>query len=90
MDYFRLLQRYKDHIFVCFLIWLMMTLMFVESTFGDDYYVSRDLVYFWDFNDELNYESDRKLNVNGSSQGCLLYTSPSPRDATLSRMPSSA
>ena len=24
------------------------------------------------------------------STGCLLYTSPSPRDATLSRMPSSA
>ena len=24
------------------------------------------------------------------SLGCLLYTSPSPRDATLSRMPSSA
>ena len=24
------------------------------------------------------------------SHGCLLYTSPSPRDATLSRMPSSA
>ena len=24
------------------------------------------------------------------SRGCLLYTSPSPRDATLSRMPSSA
>ena len=24
------------------------------------------------------------------SSGCLLYTSPSPRDATLSRMPSSA
>ena len=24
------------------------------------------------------------------SYGCLLYTSPSPRDATLSRMPSSA
>ena len=23
-------------------------------------------------------------------QACLLYTSPSPRDATLSRMPSSA
>ena len=28
---------------------------------------------------------------NGRSlKGCLLYTSPSPRDATLSRMPSSA
>ena len=26
----------------------------------------------------------------GEAQGCLLYTSPSPRDATLSRMPSSA
>ena len=25
-----------------------------------------------------------------SHKGCLLYTSPSPRDATLSRMPSSA
>ena len=25
-----------------------------------------------------------------ASKGCLLYTSPSPRDATLSRMPSSA
>ena len=27
---------------------------------------------------------------NGLIQTCLLYTSPSPRDATLSRMPSSA
>ena len=26
----------------------------------------------------------------GFSSSCLLYTSPSPRDATLSRMPSSA
>ena len=28
--------------------------------------------------------------VDGSNNTCLLYTSPSPRDATLSRMPSSA
>ena len=28
--------------------------------------------------------------VAGLLLGCLLYTSPSPRDATLSRMPSSA
>ena len=28
--------------------------------------------------------------IYGSLSGCLLYTSPSPRDATLSRMPSSA
>ena len=32
-----------------------------------------------------------KLDSNGNLVwGCLLYTSPSPRDATLSRMPSSA
>ena len=29
-------------------------------------------------------------SIKSCSQGCLLYTSPSPRDATLSRMPSSA
>ena len=28
--------------------------------------------------------------ISNHSYGCLLYTSPSPRDATLSRMPSSA
>ena len=31
-----------------------------------------------------------KIVGSGGSRGCLLYTSPSPRDATLSRMPSSA
>ena len=30
------------------------------------------------------------LLLLGASRSCLLYTSPSPRDATLSRMPSSA
>ena len=29
-------------------------------------------------------------SMGGGSMTCLLYTSPSPRDATLSRMPSSA
>ena len=28
--------------------------------------------------------------VNAALKGCLLYTSPSPRDGLLSRMPSSA
>ena len=31
-----------------------------------------------------------QANINGRYEICLLYTSPSPRDATLSRMPSSA
>ena len=30
------------------------------------------------------------FTAQGTFNGCLLYTSPSPRDATLSRMPSSA
>ena len=32
----------------------------------------------------------RERNVSGVSDSCLLYTSPSPRDRTRSRMPSSA
>ena len=39
------------------------------------------------------FEQNRRVSIGdffGSSEGCLLYTSPSPRDATLSRMPSSA
>ena len=31
-----------------------------------------------------------KEGKEGGIEACLLYTSPSPRDATLSRMPSSA
>ena len=30
------------------------------------------------------------MSFNPSAEGCLLYTSPSPRDRTRSRMPSSA
>ena len=33
---------------------------------------------------------EEELNMIAKYQDCLLYTSPSPRDATLSRMPSSA
>ena len=33
---------------------------------------------------------DVTFTITVENQGCLLYTSPSPRDATLSRMPSSA
>ena len=34
--------------------------------------------------------AEQGLEVSPGQMGCLLYTSPSPRDATLSRMPSSA
>ena len=39
--------------------------------------------------EKFNYLEKYGLRIE-SSKGCLLYTSPSPRDATLSRMPSSA
>ena len=37
-----------------------------------------------------NTNSGLLLKGNIIEKACLLYTSPSPRDATLSRMPSSA
>ena len=37
-----------------------------------------------------NYLGAIKNFVDLNNDTCLLYTSPSPRDATLSRMPSSA
>ena len=47
--------------------------------------------------DEIDNDQPVSILLNGSvtesiadSSSCLLYTSPSPRDATLSRMPSSA
>ena len=43
---------------------------------------------FGDIQAYLTYDISRDLQV--AIIGCLLYTSPSPRDATLSRMPSSA
>ena len=46
--------------------------------------VEDTLAQLQDENDEL------RSRLEEGGQGCLLYTSPSPRDATLSRMPSSA
>ena len=59
---------------------------FKEMTYGD--------VRFYDKNyphhvEKYGYYDSVELKMDGI-WGCLLYTSPSPRDATLSRMPSSA
>ena len=40
--------------------------------------------------DELNAEAVANTVTNAERDGCLLYTSPSPRDLSTSRMPSSA
>ena len=39
---------------------------------------------------DIGMEEGHALSVDEMLNFCLLYTSPSPRDATLSRMPSSA
>ena len=54
------------------------------------------LRWYGDVSDQVPMTLERKWKQNqlGGKDlhilGCLLYTSPSPRDATLSRMPSSA
>ena len=40
--------------------------------------------------DEVKLQASRKGRRNSLMRGCLLYTSPSPRDLSTSRMPSSA
>ena len=51
-----------------------------------DELTSRSLMQRW-LNDEI---SDVETGAFLSALSCLLYTSPSPRDLDLSRMPSSA
>ena len=54
-----------------------------------DYYkYQTSAPYLKEFVDTLQTDLDKL--VNDYTEICLLYTSPSPRDATLSRMPSSA
>ena len=67
-----------------------------NSTWDD---TTQSCVCDWGYNDESGVcvldtsddGTDTALSICQDSGGtCLLYTSPSPRDATLSRMPSSA
>ena len=39
---------------------------------------------------QMKKAKEHKAMLEGLQKGCLLYTSPSPRDGLLSRMPSSA
>ena len=67
-----------------------------DARFYKDVYVYGNLYYNFDGTDSLNLD---QLNVSGiatfkdvdiTGSFCLLYTSPSPRDLSTSRMPSSA
>ena len=55
--------------------------------------IDKELVNIFGVNDQnLKYLKDKfkKIKINVKGNVCLLYTSPSPRDTLLSRMPSSA
>ena len=73
-------------------------LNFYETTFDsiawnqkvDHYRLQLSTIKTLDAFDLLINELLSSLNTSHTYYFCLLYTSPSPRDATLSRMPSSA
>ena len=65
------------------------------SHYNEDYFAWQKEIgiiggYLNKFKFENEVKEDDILMDFGCGGGCLLYTSPSPRDATLSRMPSSA
>ena len=60
----------------------------LEAVLQMDWHRDLDLsAFFTDVEERLHGEEITRLR---QKQACLLYTSPSPRDRSLSRMPSSA
>ena len=60
-----------------------------DSLNFDSYLISSDDIVYSDNNPSWG-DIPTSVDYVLDYRGCLLYTSPSPRDATLSRMPSSA
>ena len=72
---------------------LMFFLYSVSFMFFGDCYVTGGEVCFAPLNNGITDISDPAYGAGGPEtafNGCLLYTSPSPRDRQKSRMPSSA
>ena len=78
------------------LLILLIALMPIGLIKTDYYFMSPGPPYQWEIDydtlDNYPFEGNLyQLTVRRDEANiCLLYTSPSPRDATLSRMPSSA
>ena len=69
------------------------TVGFIERVPGEELLVSVNYGGPWNHRKPLQAtvtDFSGNVIVGKGKGGCLLYTSPSPRDATLSRMPSSA
>ena len=69
---------------------------FDSESYTYGYSFSQEVLDEWDWTEEFSPQPETLKYLNfvtdkfGLREHCLLYTSPSPRDATLSRMPSSA
>ena len=68
-------------------LWLDLSLMDLP----DDLISSKEKIIIQSLDEITRIEQGVKVNSDeDKDSGCLLYTSPSPRDGLLSRMPSSA
>ena len=66
-------------------------IVYVDASglFSKDDFKNSETIHYQDFT-VLGVEETKKKVEAGNHYGCLLYTSPSPRDKRQSRMPSSA
>ena len=60
------------------------------ATCDEDYYIWTQYLFLELYKSGLVYQKESEVNWDPIDNTCLLYTSPSPRDGLLSRMPSSA
>ena len=60
---------------------------FPFDSIKSEYFSKTELTTVCGWKGKANYYS---VTVDGKTNNCLLYTSPSPRDLSTSRMPSSA
>ena len=85
-----MINRFKIYFFIFLLSTSLSDLS--KAANDDDIYKKIDL--FSEVLDKINKEYVDEINqseaMDAAINGCLLYTSPSPRDRQKSRMPSSA
>ena len=75
-----------DQLFSPYLNETVQTNQNVVTAVGNDFF----FIQTPDYRADVNTATSNGIKVITNNTPCLLYTSPSPRDATLSRMPSSA
>ena len=84
----KLAKRYKEDTRKCYKYLHFLRSVKKNTGHGENTEAIIQLSFHFDTNRNLTKQArQQKIRLRNN---CLLYTSPSPRDATLSRMPSSA